>query len=77
MRTTQTGITPCYFDETEFRVLLARAGHRTVSSLARQIGLSPAYLLSVVRGLCPPTSKRELIASALGVDVGALWRSLP
>jgi hypothetical protein len=62
-------------DERAFRVAVARAGYRSLASLARAIGLSPAYVRQIGHGWVPPVETRVRIAAAIHEHQSRLWRT--
>jgi hypothetical protein len=61
------------FDPVAFHVHRIRAGYRSVSAVARAVGVTPGYCGMVARGLVPPPELRAKIAAALKVSEATLW----
>lgn len=60
-------------DVRRFDAALGNSGIRTVSELARRVGLSRARVSTIRSGLIPPLEWRKRIAKELGADYALLW----
>jgi hypothetical protein len=65
--------TPCYFDETRFRVRAAECGCRTQADIAARTGYSVDLIGQVSRGRVPSETARLIIATKLGATPDEIW----